>query len=66
MADQFIGLTVFLTMTDPDRTQLRGLVADVICQELSLTNGLFPIRILPKLYFDMLPSLLSQDWLCHD
>ncbi|KAF8249584.1 YjeF N-terminal domain-like protein [Wilcoxina mikolae CBS 423.85] len=42
MADQFIGVTVFLTMTDPDRTQLRGLVTEVVGQELGLSNVFFP------------------------
>lgn len=41
MASQFIGLTVFLILKDPEQTQLRGLVADVVVQELVLTNALF-------------------------
>ncbi|CCX31208.1 Similar to Enhancer of mRNA-decapping protein 3; acc. no. O94752 [Pyronema omphalodes CBS 100304] len=40
MAQQFVGSKVFLTLND--RTQLRGLVADVVDQELYLTNVHFP------------------------
>jgi hypothetical protein len=39
MADQFIGMTVFLALNDPEQTQVRGLVADVAGQELVLSNG---------------------------
>ncbi len=39
MADQFIGLTVYLTLKDAQQTEVRGLVADVIGQELGLRNG---------------------------
>ena len=39
MADQFIGITVFLALNDPEQTQVRGLVADVAGQELVLSNG---------------------------
>ncbi|KAL7270088.1 enhancer of mRNA decapping [Rhizina undulata] len=41
MAAQFIGLTVFLTLNDPAQTKLRGLVANVVGQELMLSNVLF-------------------------
>lgn len=41
MASQFIGLTILLTLNDPNHTKLRGLVADVIGQELTLSNGMF-------------------------
>lgn len=51
MSSQFIGLTILLTLNDPSHTQLRGLVADVIGQELTLSNGSF-------LHFDrFLPNL---------
>lgn len=51
MSSQFIGLTILLTLNDPSHTQLRGLVADVIGQELTLNNGTF-------LHFDrFLPNL---------
>ncbi|KAA8912879.1 YjeF N-terminal domain-containing protein [Sphaerosporella brunnea] len=41
MAEQFIGVTVSLTLNDLERTQMRGLVANVVEQELSLTNVCF-------------------------
>lgn len=40
MASQFIGLNILLTLNDPSQTQLRGLVAEVIGQELALDNGM--------------------------
>jgi len=39
MGDQFVGLTVFLTIRGPEPLQLRGLVAAVADQQLALTNG---------------------------
>lgn len=42
MASQFVGLTILLTLNDPNHTKLRGLVANVIGQELTLSNGIFP------------------------
>lgn len=39
MTSQFIGLNILLTLNDPSHTQLRGLVAEVNGQELTLHNG---------------------------
>lgn len=46
MADRFIGLSVFLTLKDPDQTQVRGLVANVVSHELLLTDGLLLLLLL--------------------
>ncbi|KAH0559225.1 hypothetical protein GP486_004258 [Trichoglossum hirsutum] len=42
MADQFIGLTVLVKLKSPPNTELRGLVANVAGQQLTLRDVFFP------------------------
>jgi hypothetical protein len=57
MADQFIGLTILLTLNDQDQTRVRGLVAEVHGTELTLSNGVFSILDSFQFVFKMLTFL---------
>lgn len=66
MAAQFIGLTVLLTLNDPGRSRLRGLVAGVNGPELTLRDGEEPPLLkYPPSYADQIspsPFCGCQFW----
>ena len=39
MADQFVGLTIVVTLKSPPNVKVRGLVTHVVEQELTLEKG---------------------------
>jgi len=62
MAD-FIGETVLVTLKQPENAQVRGLVTDIVNQQLKLKDGKFGTYADGVHFLSMLPSALTMSQL---